>query len=110
MSRRNILDAQIDMYVCMLIVKLVVALTAFTTSMEERERRYSFLSRTPHETKDSHMKLFFAGATHASQIRVREQIRMTLKTPLEAQFRNEWIIDIRRNIVVCFAILSILIL
>jgi hypothetical protein len=28
------------------------------------------------------MKLFFAVATHAGQIRVREQIRMTLKTPL----------------------------
>jgi hypothetical protein len=28
------------------------------------------------------MKLFFAGATHAGQSRVREQIRVTLKTPL----------------------------
>jgi hypothetical protein len=28
------------------------------------------------------MKLFFAGATHAAQIRVHEQIRMTLKTLL----------------------------
>jgi hypothetical protein len=33
-------------------------------------------------TIDSQMKFFFAGATHASQIRIREQIRMTLKTPL----------------------------
>jgi hypothetical protein len=31
---------------------------------------------------DTHMKLFFAGATHAGQIYVREQIHMTLKTPL----------------------------
>jgi hypothetical protein len=40
----------------------------------------------PHDTKyalaiDSHLTLFLAGATHAGQIRVREQIRMTLKTP-----------------------------
>jgi hypothetical protein len=28
------------------------------------------------------MKLFFAGATHAGQSRVCEQIRVTLKTPL----------------------------
>jgi hypothetical protein len=32
-------------------------------------------------TIDLHMKLFFAGATHAGQIHVREQIR-PLKTPL----------------------------
>jgi hypothetical protein len=30
---------------------------------------------------NSYMKLFFAGATHAGQIHVREQIRVTLKTP-----------------------------
>jgi hypothetical protein len=29
------------------------------------------------------MKLFFAGATHAGQIRVREQIHKTLKTALK---------------------------
>jgi hypothetical protein len=29
------------------------------------------------------MKLFFAGVTHAGESRVREQIRVTLKTPLE---------------------------
>jgi hypothetical protein len=33
-------------------------------------------------TIDTHMKLLFAGATHASQSRVREQIRVTLKMPL----------------------------
>jgi hypothetical protein len=33
-------------------------------------------------TIDSHMKLFFAGATHAGQIRVRKQFHVTLKPPL----------------------------
>jgi hypothetical protein len=28
------------------------------------------------------MKIFFAGATHAGPIRVREQIRATIKAPL----------------------------
>jgi hypothetical protein len=32
-------------------------------------------------TINTHMKLFFAGATHAGQSRVREQIRMTQKRP-----------------------------
>jgi hypothetical protein len=32
---------------------------------------------------NTHMKLYFAGATRAGQSRVREQIRMTLKTPEE---------------------------
>jgi hypothetical protein len=31
---------------------------------------------------DTHMKLFFACATHAGQSRMREQFRVTLKTPL----------------------------
>jgi hypothetical protein len=31
-------------------------------------------------TVDSHVIIFFAGATHAGQIRVREQIPVTLKT------------------------------
>jgi hypothetical protein len=35
-----------------------------------------------------HMKLFFAGATHAGQSRVREQIRMTLKTPKQIAHRR----------------------
>jgi hypothetical protein len=30
---------------------------------------------------NTQMKLFFVGATHADQSRVREQIRVTLKTP-----------------------------
>jgi hypothetical protein len=38
--------------------------------------------RLSHFTINTHMKLFFAGATHAGRSRVREQIRMTLKTPL----------------------------
>jgi hypothetical protein len=33
-------------------------------------------------TIDTHMKLFFAGATHAGRFRVREQILVTLKTLL----------------------------
>jgi hypothetical protein len=32
------------------------------------------------------MKLFFAGVTHAGQYHVREQIHMTLKTPLYPNF------------------------
>jgi hypothetical protein len=32
-------------------------------------------------TIDTHMQLLFAGATHAGQNRVREQIRVTLKSP-----------------------------
>jgi hypothetical protein len=34
-------------------------------------------------TINRHMNLFFAGATHSGQSRVREQIRVTLKTPLD---------------------------
>jgi hypothetical protein len=33
-------------------------------------------------TIGTHMKLFFADAMHAGQNRAREQIRVTLKTPL----------------------------
>jgi hypothetical protein len=33
-------------------------------------------------TIDTHMKLFFAGATRAGLSRLRQQIRVTLKTPL----------------------------
>jgi hypothetical protein len=33
-------------------------------------------------TIDTHMKLYFAGITHAGQSHVREQIRVTLKSPL----------------------------
>jgi hypothetical protein len=33
-------------------------------------------------TIDTHMKLIFAGAAHAGQSRVREQIHMTLKNVL----------------------------
>jgi hypothetical protein len=33
-------------------------------------------------TIDLHMKLVFASTKHAGQIHAREQIRMTLKTPL----------------------------
>jgi hypothetical protein len=34
------------------------------------------------------MKLFFAGATHAGQPCVREQIRVTLKTPLGSDVKG----------------------
>jgi hypothetical protein len=45
-----------------------------------------------------HLKLFFAGASHAGQIRVREQIRMTLKTPLHGKLARAIVNSI--NIVV----------
>jgi hypothetical protein len=36
-----------------------------------------------HALQQIHMKLFFAGDTHVGQIRVRGQIRVTLKTPYD---------------------------
>jgi hypothetical protein len=45
-------------------------------------------------TIKTHMKSCFAGATHASQSRMHEQIRMTLKTPLTLIL---WKIDIFKN-------------
>jgi hypothetical protein len=43
-------------------------------------------------TIDTHMKLFFAGATHAGQSHVREEIRVTLLTPKLQIIYNEQII------------------
>jgi hypothetical protein len=41
-----------------------------------------FRMRLSRFTINTHMKLFFAGAMYAGQSRAREQIRVTLKTPL----------------------------
>jgi hypothetical protein len=48
---------------------------------------------------NTHMKLFFAGTTHARQSRVREQIRVTIK-PLKAEVKERLIIGgmLRRRI------------
>jgi hypothetical protein len=43
---------------------------------------------------DTHMKLFFVGATHADQSRVREQIHATLKTPLGLKSSVPWQLNI----------------
>jgi hypothetical protein len=44
------------------------------------------------------MKLFFAGATHAGQSRVREEIHVTLKTALAFDSRSMFY----KFILVCF--------
>jgi hypothetical protein len=60
--------------------EVVGTLTHADASQRGNAQRPASRMRFSRFTKDSHMKLFFAGATHASQSRVREQIHVTLKT------------------------------